>query len=224
MDKKNIMWVLALGAAAFSGGVQAADDSMRWYLQGVAGRSAMEDMRVQFDFDVSGTTTTLADENAQYNLGGTYGFALGYRIDSLAIELESTSRSNTLDTYFSSSRDGRVDVDSLMVNLVYTPTSFTGIVKPYLGIGGGLATVNFKMSDTAGTARDSEADYAMQAIAGLSISVTPQWEVIGQYQYFTARDLTNRDSFVSGATSSNIYEVKDNYYARNLSVGVRYNF
>lgn len=138
------------------------------------------------------------------------------------LEIEGAYRENEVDNHTVSGpalagSTGEAKVASGMVNGYYDiPTSAS--IKPYVGVGVGVANVDFQNYTTTANGEildDSETVMAYQGMAGLSAPITARLSVNAEYRYFATSDV----EVESGTRKSDT-----TYNTHNITVGARYTF
>ena len=120
--------LLAIGGAA-----QAAEDG--FYIGAAAGVNFAQDSK----FDL----TTASDPSASYDTGLTGLASGGYKFESgLRLEAELGYRTSDVDEVSGANGDGDVSALSLMGNALYD-FDLGSPITPYIGIGLGVAQVDF---------------------------------------------------------------------------------
>lgn len=161
-------------------------------------------------------------------VGFQTGVAIGTKVGSvegadIRLELEAAYRKNETRKFedrFGPGQDLDVDGDiqacSLMVNS-YVDFVNTTSVTPYLGVGLGVARVDYHF-DILGTNSldDQDVVLAYQWMAGLNFALTEQLSLDTEYRYFETDDPQVRDQF------GNKGDVE--YDAHSAKIGLRYNF
>lgn len=146
-----------------------------------------------------------------YDGGAGIAGSLGYRFGIFRPELEAAFRSNSTDELRGPggpiSVDGAVSSAAIMAN-GFLEIPLTRTVRPYLGAGLGFARVAIDGDDFED---DSDAVFAYQAAAGLSVQVTPLISLVGGYRYFATDDATLLGNQVE-------------YTTHNVEAGLRFDF
>jgi outer membrane protein OmpA-like peptidoglycan-associated protein/opacity protein-like surface antigen len=170
---------------------------------------------------------------------------LGYRFDqNWRVELEGGYRSGDLETVSRNGvaggicrpspagacggPEGDMQVASLMVNTIYDFGDDSWGIRPFVGVGAGVARVNTDMVGTLGTNRavgfaadDSSTKLAAQALAGVSLALGERLDVDLTYRYFMT-DLEFA-SFTSAAPALGVFE-GDYNESHTVTLGLRWAF
>jgi len=227
---RKLLLAMSLPTLALSAGAQAQGLSFdgNWYIQGGGGLNWALDL----DWLYSPGPQVVVPATSSYDLGWLAGGAIGYEFDSgFRAELEGMYRSNDLESLTAGgapvAATGHVDVASIMFNLLYdidTGSDFT----PYLGGGIGAGNVDTDVVVGGTSFADDQWGLALQAIAGLSWAVSPEFELFTQYHYFTVLDPGNTATVtgvaVGAAPISATLTLEDDYAAHSLFFGARYHF
>ncbi len=162
-------------------------------------------------------------EDEGYIAGGAAGYNIGPSpIGNLRIELNLDYRDNgvsSIGVHGATGAGGSINSLAGMINgLVDTPYQFWGI-RPYLGAGIGLVSMNLDNITVAGTpvANDRDTVPALQAMAGLRYDLNSNWSASLEYRFldgFNPRFHTVNNSAI--ATSG--------YRNHSILLGVTYNF
>lgn len=222
---KNI-YLLASVFLALGASVASADENQKWYVGGALGTNWVKD----FDLDRQTTVTGLGSFNSELDVDmendTSYFGVVGYRFtDEWSIQGEWSHRSNKSDSVkFGNAslpdNDVRLKSDALMANAIYTVQGL-GAIRPYVGLGIGTARISMDKDDSLGGADDDAWAFAYQGLFGAEVSLSREWLLYGQYQYFrTSKELTATSSL---GTSSQSYDL-DYPSSQTLSIGVRYGF
>ncbi|MBN8531839.1 MAG: porin family protein [Alphaproteobacteria bacterium] len=175
---------LCLAIATLAHSAQAEERWPRWYL-GLSGSGQFNS-----DGDISGPGIST---NAEYDTGYGFTAALGYQpsfgnqfFDNTRYELEFGYRSSDIDTVGGATANGDVTSLSYMVNAYYdfrNSSRFT----PYLGLGLGMANVDFD----PGIGANDENVFAYQFMLGLTYApeTLPMTEWGVGYRYFATDDV-----------------------------------
>ncbi len=148
--------------------------------------------------------------------------AIGRQYGNIRAELEGSYRANDVDSHkvgaatLAGSR-GETTVLAGMGNLYYDiPTG--GALTPYLGVGAGVAEVEFENYGTNATGTvldDSDTTFAYQGMAGLNYALNGNLSLNAEYRYFATSDAEVQ----SGTRTSDV-----EYQAHNIIAGARYTF
>lgn len=137
-----------------------------------------------------------ADSNPTYDTGYlgllNFGYAMG---NGLRFELEPAYRHNDVDSIGGPGHGG-TDIGSLMVNGIYDLDFHVPLLRgwqPHVGVGLGAARVRDRSAPHNGLrVIGQETVPAVQAIAGIDYSITPQVKLGLDYRYFLAHDVNFR--------------------------------
>lgn len=158
--------------------------------------------------------------SVDFDDGGLGTLMLGFRHGGTGLrsEVEFTARNNSGEEAApGEAGDGSGDVEAAMVNLWYdfAPAAFAPKLRPFIGVGAGVADVDFGgLVDANGAARaGSERVSAFQGGAGLGYAATRRMTVSLAYRYFG----TEKADFVSGGAL-------ERYQANGVLAGLRYAF
>jgi opacity protein-like surface antigen len=194
MSKRVGVAVAAL-VAAFATGTASA----QMYVSGGAGFSDVDNATTRTENGVApGTDQVFNIKSGEgYSLEGAIGWDLG----AVRVEGELSLRRHDNDQYESvvpgnirRPLDGSIDVLAGMVNAYYEFNAGGGFT-PYIGGGVGVAHVGIEATGPRPTAPngpsvvmidDQEVDAAWQLMAGVSIPITSNLAITGQYRYFEA--------------------------------------
>jgi len=159
------------------------------------------------------------DGEAEFDTGFAVSGAGGYAFGGLGLgtfrtEVEVAYRQNDVDKISvsglgtASGGDAEVSVLSGMVNVALDLDTGT-VVKPYVLVGVGAASVTLESDDLG--ADDDDIVFAYQAGAGLGFAVTEAVTVFTGYRYF-------------GTTDPEVEGIDAEYSSHNLEAGVRFEF
>ena len=207
--KRPVVQLLALFALCTAPG-NAIAQSGGLYL-GLGGGAVLP-----LDSNISGTTiSTSADLDAGWTGVGIIGYRFASGVRS---EVEFGYRSADIDSLSGvTNGTGGLSVGSVMGNATYAlqnESKFT----PYLGLGIGLASVEFDDVQPVGGAvlDDSDIVFAYQGILGLGYRLSEHVQLFTDYRYFATADVglsTRADAGVDGE-----------YADHTLLVGLRFSF
>ena len=165
----RIISILACAGAVFSASNANARDSFpRWYIGLVAGGTIMQDFDGNETYNSLSTGMLSASGTQGSEAGYSYGAQIGYVIpgfEGLRLEGEVLISQNNSSSGFSvagiTDNTGEIKRTAYMLNALYdfSPES---VWSPYLGIGGGVSSINFGFDD--------DTVLAGQALAGINIS------------------------------------------------------
>ena len=156
--------------------------------------------------------------SADFDTGWGGAAALGYQFERpFRTEFELGYRRAQVNGSGGMAQFGDADVASGMANAFYdfqNSSRFT----PYLGLGLGIASVDFNQVGPFGTAQidDTTTSLAYQGILGVGWHLSDSIDVYTDYRYFAA---TNPNFTTSSGTS-----VEGEYAEHRLSLGIRWSF
>ena len=229
-------------AGLFAAGVAAAEPN-GWYGAIDAGYHTIDD--VEF---VSNTTGRQFDYQVEDSWAG---FArLGYRFtENWRVELEGGYRGNDIEAAFSPNAgipngicnvvpatgacngpDGDITAATLMANVIYDFGDASWDLRPFIGLGAGVARVNVDTLGTLGGNRtvgfgtdDSFTELAAQGILGLAWAISDRAHVDLTYRYLMS-SYGEIDTFTSTAiTDQGQFEGRYDD-SHTLTLGLRYAF
>ncbi|WP_125256087.1 OmpA family protein [Brevundimonas fluminis] len=232
---------LASGAAAamaLSAGAASADP-LGWYGAIDAGWHKADASAWDFDGTGSEYEFELAEDWAAFG-------RLGYRFDqNWRVELEGGYRGADIETVDKlggglptgicqpspagacEGPDGTIDAATLMVNVIYDFGDDSWGIRPFVGLGAGVARIN---TDFIGTqegqrgftiaADDSSAKLAAQALAGVSMALGERLDLDLTYRYLMTD--FEFDSIASGPVNFGNFEGP--YEDHSLTLGLRWAF
>ena len=124
----------------------------------------------------------------------SFGVAFGRPVtDSLRIELEYMNRRNDADALPAlnlAALDGRVELQTLMLNLVADVPLNSGGFVPYFGLGIGWANAKFNDIGTSFLRVDGDDNgFAVQGVAGVAIPMSEQLSLTFDVRYVRTDDL-----------------------------------
>ena len=206
---RHAVWLMALLALWVAPGTAFAQSS-GLYL-GLAGGALLP-----LDSDISGTgVSTTADLDA----GWTGVGIIGYRFaNGVRGEFELGYRTADVGSITGvSSGTGEISVGSAMGNATYSFRSESPFT-PYLGLGIGLASVEFDNVQPVGGSvlNDSDAVFAYQGIVGLGYRLSERVQLFTDYRYFATVD--------AGLSTRANRSVEGEYADHTLLVGLRFSF
>jgi opacity protein-like surface antigen len=200
--------------------------------------------------------TTITDQNLsgsgkfKFNAGPAaklyvgYGFGNGFRAELEGnYRYNSLSGTNTLPLVGSLNAHGNEQKYAGMLNGLYDFTTLTPYVVPYIGVGvgyGGESLQGVNLYTNNGGARDngsiaignaSKSQFAVQAIAGVAVPITPALSLTAEYNFFVMPTKVNYSGVGSittvnpTVTHTGFGSIRtDSSYNHTLLVGVRYAF
>ena len=151
-----------------------------------------------------------------FNGGFIFGSGIGcYLNRNRRFEIDNAFRYNTGDTWIGFGTvpfDGRIRNYSTMFNLIQDFGQ--GAIRPYVGCGIGVAYTD-GVFDVAGTTFDvTDAAFAYQGIAGITIPTRSGIEFFSEYRFYANTDVNLVN--VPAATST-----KFTYLSHNVVLGIR---
>jgi len=185
------------------------------YFSGSGGLTVQEDM----NNNAGAQGPMELDTDTGINGGG----AIGLRLNEFRVEGEISYRDSDLDTL---TIPGLGSTDVLLgsstalsfLGGIYYDFNYSPLVKPYVGVAGGLARVSLEMRSPFSTffVDDSDWEFAYKIGGGIAYTVTPRVEVIVDYHYFATLDPEYTDSLGG--------DFQSEFKSHNLNLGFRYNF
>ncbi|MBR9971954.1 outer membrane protein [Magnetospirillum sulfuroxidans] len=176
------MRILHSTAAALALTIAAPGAShAQWYVGVDGGANVLEDSNVS---DQTGSTTSVGSKTGYviqmqggYDFGGPKAeFEIGYRNSGLA----NIAEINNVGGHSSSL--------SFMTNGIYEFMPKASW-HPFIGAGIGMARISARWEENNSTAvKDSDWQFAYQAMAGISYDLTKNWAAKAQYRYFATLD------------------------------------
>ncbi len=161
------------------------------------------------DSDLSGA----ASGDVDFDLGWVGAVAVGYGFgNGLRLEGELSYRRNDADDL-----SGEGKVAGFMANMLYDFDVSPKFV-PYIGLGAGLAIVEFdEVSPIGGSSvEDDDTVFAWQAIAGVAIPIRDQLDLTFDYRYFDVPDV-DLQTELGGS-------IDTEYASHSVMIGLRYRF
>jgi opacity protein-like surface antigen len=208
--------VLALGAAlAALSGANAANAAEGWYARGAAGWGAEGGADISSDGPLGG--------DADLDESTTVAVALGTaRGEHWRFEAELSRRDSELAAAPLLDPGGEVQATALMANVFYD--FGTGPIRPYAGLGLGVAIVELEATFTPPLQTTAVADdgtaFAYQVMAGVAIEVSPNVTLDFGYQYFSTPGVETEGV----QTPALVLPVDVDYSQHALMAGLRWNF
>ena len=237
--KLKLFTTVAVAAVAMSAGAASADP-LGWYGAIDAGWHKADDVSAranggsgpEYEFE-------LTDDWAAFG-------RLGYRFDqNWRVELEGGYRPADIETVIGdpavipngicqpsavgacTGPDGEMSAATLMVNTIYDFGDDSWGIRPFLGIGAGVARIDTEFTGTQGGRRtvgiradDSSTKLAAQALAGVSFALGERLDVDLTYRYMMAD--FEFDSVSTAAPDFGAYEGE--YRDHSVTLGLRYAF
>ena len=178
------------------------------------------------DTDDTEFETALGTIGTTFDSGLAYGVTFGRSMDNFRLEGELSRRDSDVDKHSlgGASLDGatgEASVTSLMAN-VYYDFATSGRVKPYVGAGLGLASVDLSNFGVAVVPDVLDADddvFAYQAILGLGVDLSDKVMLTFDARLFETEDAAVTTSAVSGGVDTEV-----GYTAIDARVGLRISF
>jgi OmpA-OmpF porin, OOP family len=218
----------AVFAFALASGVRA--ETPGWYMGMESGWSHLSDPSSTPTVGAGSLGSFTARPSEGYAVGGKFGYS-GVFLPDLRAEGELVYRSNNLSsvsgpflgpTSTMHAATGSIDSFGLMANLIYDFKNTTPWT-PYIGGGVGAAALEVinagVPSMSSVTVRDTEWEFAYQAIAGVSYTFNRNWSASLDYRYFATLDPTFHTT-IAGLPAS----AKTQYSTHNVMVGFTYHF
>ena len=196
-----------MGGVALSGAAQAAEDG--FYIGAAAGVNFPRDSK----FDI---TANPPKASFDAGFGGTaaagFGFGTGLRLEG-----EFGYRDNDVDDVQGSSSSGEVSAITFMGNILYD-IDLGRRLTPYLGVGVGVAHVDFDDVDPVGgsVVDDDDTSFAFQGIVGAAFDISDRFKVTLDYRYLEAPDLDLTTDAGASADSD--------YRTHTVMLGLRFSF
>jgi opacity protein-like surface antigen len=136
-------------------------------------------------------TSTAGTSTINYDLGGAAGIAVGIAVnDLISFEGEIGYRRNTVD-FISNGNPGSGDTDVIsgMANTVLNLGTFVdGTIKPYAGVGFGMANVESHFVWPNPNQDANEEVFAYQVMFGVDYKITADTNVFLETRYFQTAD------------------------------------
>ena len=164
------------------------------------------------------------ETKGEFDNGFVVNGALGYQWGHLRAEGELGYRRNSLDKFSTlGSGDGHATSFDLMANGYYDFLPYSKL-DPYIGVGVGVARVNYTNLAGAGTGvvlDDSDTQFAYQGIVGVRYLVAPQWDLGAEYRYFATLDPHVTTTAATAPPSANVAAPYGNH---SFMLGLTYHF
>lgn len=136
------------------------------------------------DMDDLNTPAGAAPSNGTFNDGFLLGTASGrYLNNNTRVEMESSWRANSGDTYNGQPLDGHFNNYSTMVNIIRDLPS-NGPVNFYAGIGGGISRQDGDFTSGGNSVVFDDWAAAYQAMAGVNFKRNANTDFFAEYRYF----------------------------------------
>ncbi|TCS60955.1 OmpA family protein [Varunaivibrio sulfuroxidans] len=168
-----------VAALTFGSSAQAGEMANGFYLKGGVGLNA------QRDASVSGTGV---DGTVDFNRGAAGLIGLGRHVgDNLRVEGELGYRQNGVDSVSGTGGSGKTRAWTLMGNVLYDiPANLP--VQPYIGVGLGLARIDYSGVSPIGGSRIDDRDNTLagQGIVGFSMPIKDSLSLFADYRYLHA--------------------------------------
>ncbi len=196
MQRKNYVSLLAGVAAVSMVAVSARAQEDGWYIGAYGGANYPSDM----DFDRTGSRLEFKGNT---NIGWGAGGVLGHDFGGFRIELDLARRQAKFDDYTVTTNldlaaftpatgtfdatTGKIAANSATINFIKDFTN-SGPWKPFLGVGVGLARLNFDDLAASGVtlADQKDTNFAGQFIVGARRAVTKNIDLNASYRFLLA--------------------------------------
>lgn len=226
--KNLIMASSAAAALALSAGAANADP-VGWYGALDAGWHTVN--------EVTGVANGGVGPGYEFDVDDSWAAfgRLGYRFDqNWRVELEGGYRpglvnSSTVATALSGADLGDIDAFTLLANVIYDFGDDSWAIRPFLGIGAGVARIN---TDVVGTllsapgvgfsGDDASVKLAAQALAGLSWALSDRASVDLTYRYLTTQYEFDSRTTTTATALGGFEGVYDD--SHTVTLGLRYAF
>jgi OmpA-OmpF porin, OOP family len=176
-----------------------------------------------------GSTSSLA-ASASWKNGYIVGGAAGYGFGPFRAELNFDYRNNGINNinvgsagaihpFPAGTGSGSLEAETVMANaLMDLPYSWLGIT-PYVGVGGGIANVNYSgiAAGSTNVVNDNSVVPAIQAMAGVRYNLTDNWQLELEYRFLNGFHPTLND--VTGQRLST-----SDYRNNSILISVTYAF
>lgn len=205
--QSRIVLSTAFAFLAVCGAAQAAEDG--FYIGAAAGVNIARDS----EFD-----TIAGQPDASYDTGFTGLASAGYGLGTgLRLEGELGFRGNDIDDVAGVAGSGDVSALTVMGNVLYD-IDLGSRVTPYVGIGVGVARVDFDgVSPVGGSAvDDDDTAFAYQGIVGAAYEISDRFKLTLDYRYLAAPSVDLTTSAGASADSE--------YRSHNFMIGLRFSF
>jgi OmpA-OmpF porin, OOP family len=173
------------------------------------------------DIDTTALIGTGADQKDGYVISGAIGYAdeSGFRVEGeLAHRQNKLKASPTLDP------GGKLRANSLMLNGFYEFGGSEAKIRPYLGVGAGVARVELNAENNAPllpvSIDDKSTSLAYQGMAGVAVKMSDKLAVDVGYRYFVAPKV--KGAALSPPAAPTPFEA--DYKQHAVSVGLRLGF
>lgn len=231
--KKTVL--MAVFAAVILGvsGLSYAQVPKGLYAGAVGGFSIAPDLSSSITNRVQAWDSVNFDASlkAGYLFGVKAGWQTPFTNRIMALELELLNMGHEMDTlknvatYPESDADGRIYISSLMGNVIARYPS--GMIHPYVGIGGGLAYLAVDEIKSGFPAfwvnSGSDVVLAYQLMAGVEIDIKKNFVIGIGYKYFDAMKATYEADYASPGTYIPA-EVEVDYKSHNFVLSFSYLF
>jgi OOP family OmpA-OmpF porin len=180
-----------------------------YYVMGVLGVNSARDS------DIDSSSFSLS---AEFDRGITGALGVGYAYgNGLRSEIEFAFRKNDVDNVSAATASGDLSTAAVMGNLFYD-FDFDSNVRPFIGIGAGLARVNVNnVTPVNGTTvHDDDVSLAAQATAGIAIAINSQMDFTVAYRYFMVPNIGIKNTVGTGIDSE--------FATHELLFGIRFSF
>lgn len=177
----------AAEAASAQDGLFAPTSTPGFYVGAGVGANVMEDNRFR------GTGSNATDSYSTGIAGiGSFGYAFG---NGIRLELEPGYRNNAVDKINGAESRSRMQIATMMGNVLYDFNYTTPYfpLHPHIGFGAGYAHVWDRSGPQGATSVSGDADrFAFQAIGGLDYDLTPREDIGVDYHYLVVHDAAFR--------------------------------
>ena len=239
-NRMNMKLFTTVAAAGLLSAGAASADPLGWYGAVDAGWHKAENVSA-FDFDGTGSEYEFETSDDWAAFG-----RLGYRFDqNWRVELEGGYRGADIDTVSKiggglptgicqpspagacTGPDGNIDAATLMVNAIYDFGDDSWGIRPFVGLGAGVARIDTNFIGTQDGRRtvaivgdDSSTKLAAQALAGVSMALGERLDLDLTYRYLMTD--FEFDSIASGPVNFGNFEGP--YEDHSLTLGLRWAF
>ena len=205
-----------VAALSLFSATQSSAHHQSWYVGIEAGGNYIDSN--DFSFDNSNVEVAPFFSTMDFDTGWAALATIGYGFErNWRVELEAGYRSNDTNTFLvapTAQRDGSLDEWSLMANVIYD-IPLSDKIDLNLGIGAGADRATF---DDSRTVKDSDVNFAYQAIVGLSYKLSSSLDLTLTYRYLNVDSPSFTDKAAVGIDSYNFEDVQKH----TITVGLRY--
>ncbi|MBY0396997.1 MAG: OmpA family protein, partial [Thermoleophilia bacterium] len=192
----------------------------------LGGTSFENEFELAEDWAAFGRLGYRFDQNWRVELEGGYRGADIDRVDRLGgTPLAQICQPSPLGAC--TTPDGTIDAATLMVNTIYDFGDDSWGIRPFIGVGAGVARINTDFVGTRGANRaiaigadDSSTKLAAQALAGVSLALGERLDLDLTYRYL--KSSFEFDTFTSAAPDLGSFEGP--YEDQSLTLGLRWAF